>query len=107
MTAGEPVSLRSIEAWRAESGLFNLLPPVSLDARAAKGPVKVERRAGVETAPSNDAFDADLKARNPEWGLRALEDLADEAARHGLMLDRVVEMPANNISAVFRKGGAR
>ena len=142
----EPVALRSIEAWRAESGLFNLLPPVSLDARAAEWPVAEAdaiccinmvhispwsatagllrgagrlladgaplylygpyRRAGVETAPSNEAFDADLRARNPEWGLRALEDVSDEAAGHGLMLDRVVEMPANNISAVFRKGGA-
>src|SRR5690349_20487388 len=35
----EPAALRSIEAWRAESGLFNLLPAVSLDARAATWPV--------------------------------------------------------------------
>ena len=35
----EPAALRSIEAWRAEAGLFNLLPPVSLDARAAEWPV--------------------------------------------------------------------
>lgn len=62
------------------------------------------RRAGVETAPSNEAFDASLKARNPEWGLRQLEDVAAEAKRNGLALDTVVPMPANNLSAVFRKG---
>jgi SAM-dependent methyltransferase len=139
----EPVSLRSIEAWRVESGLFNLLPPVSLDARAAEWPVPRAdailcinmihispwlataglmrsagrlleagatlflygpyRRAGVETAPSNEAFDESLKARNPEWGLRDLEAVAAEAEKSGLVLDTVVEMPANNLSVIFRK----
>jgi hypothetical protein len=139
----EPVSLRSIEAWRVESGLFNLLPPVSLDARAAEWPVPQAdailcinmihisswlataglmrgagrlleagaplflygpyRRAGVETAPSNEAFDESLKSRNPEWGLRDLEDVSAEAEKQGLGLDRVVEMPANNLSLLFRK----
>ncbi|MGZ8282945.1 MAG: DUF938 domain-containing protein, partial [Allosphingosinicella sp.] len=36
----DPAALCSIEAWRAEAGLFNLLPPVSLDARAAQWPVE-------------------------------------------------------------------
>lgn len=139
----EPASLRSIEAWRVESGLFNLLPPVSLDARAAAWPVPRAdailcinmihispwlataglmrgagrlleagaplflygpyRRDGVETAPSNEAFDESLKARNPEWGLRDLEAVSAEAEKSGLVLDTVVEMPANNLSVLFRK----
>ena len=139
----EPAALRSIEAWRADSGLFNLLPAVSLDARAAEWPVAEAdallcinmihispwsataglmrgagrllaagaplylygpyRRDGVETAPSNEAFDESLRDRDPEWGLRELEAVAAEAEPHGLVLDRVVEMPANNISAIFRK----
>ena len=142
----EPAALRSIEAWRAESGLFNLLPPISLDVRAADWPAPQAdailcinmihispwsatvglmrgagrllgegaplylygpyRREGVETAPSNEAFDESLKARNPEWGLRALEAVEAEAGKHGLQLDRVVEMPANNLSLLFRKGAA-
>ncbi len=61
------------------------------------------RRAAFETAPSNEAFDRSLKARNPEWGLRHLEEVAAEAERNGLALDRVVEMPANNLTVVFRK----
>lgn len=61
------------------------------------------RRAGMPTAPSNEAFDRSLKERNPEWGLRNLEDVAAEAERRSLTLDRVVEMPANNLSVVFRK----
>jgi hypothetical protein len=61
------------------------------------------RRAGVETAPSNEAFDESLKARDREWGLRDLEAVAAEAEQHGLALEQVVEMPANNISALFRK----
>jgi hypothetical protein len=61
------------------------------------------RRAGMPTAPSNEAFDASLRARNPEWGLRNLEDLVAEAEQRGFGLDRVVEMPANNLTVVFRR----
>lgn len=61
-------------------------------------------RAGVETAPSNLAFDQSLKSRDPAWGLRDLGDVAALAEAHGLVLERVIDMPANNISAVFRAG---
>jgi SAM-dependent methyltransferase len=60
-------------------------------------------RDGHETAPSNRAFDASLRARDPSWGLRRLEDVSALAARHGFGLDRVVEMPANNLSVVYRR----
>lgn len=57
-------------------------------------------RAGVPTAEGNLAFDADLRARNPKWGIRALEDVA--AAAPDFALERVVEMPANNLTVLFR-----
>lgn len=60
-------------------------------------------RDGVETAPSNLAFDTSLKERNPDWGLRNLRDVAQLALEAGLALERVVEMPANNLSLVFRR----
>ena len=56
-------------------------------------------REGVETAPSNLDFDASLKERNPEWGLRRLEDVA--AAARDFSLTQVIEMPANNLTVVF------
>jgi len=139
----EPAALRSIEAWRAEARLPNLLPAVALDARPADWSVAAAdailcinmihispwaatvglmrgagrllapgaplylygpyRRAGVETAPSNEAFDASLRARDPEWGLRDLEDVVAEAQGQDLRLDTVVPMPANNLSVVLRK----
>jgi len=139
----EPRALRSIEAWRAEAGLFNLLPPLALDARAAEWPLAAAdailcinmvhispwaatqglmrgagrllapgaplylygayRQAGVDTAPSNAAFDESLRARNPEWGVRDLEDVVAEAERNGLALENVIPMPANNLSVVFRR----
>ena len=138
----DPEALASIEAWRAEGGLGNVLPPLRLDAAAETWPVPDAdavlcinmvhispwaateglmrgaarllpaggplilygpyRRSGVETAPSNEAFDASLKARNPLWGLRDLAAIEDEAAKSGLRLERVVEMPANNLTLVFR-----
>jgi len=60
-------------------------------------------RGGEHTAPSNAAFDADLKRRDPRWGVRDVDDLVREAMRHGLELREVVEMPANNLSLVFGK----
>ena len=57
----------------------------------------------VETAPSNIAFDASLKSRNPAWGLRRREDVTALAARHGLTLSERIAMPANNLSLFFRK----
>lgn len=61
------------------------------------------RREGHAIEPGNAAFDEDLKRRNPEWGLRCLEDVAKVAVGHGLALERVVEMPANNLTVVFRR----
>lgn len=60
-------------------------------------------RDGVETAPSNLAFDADLKRRNPAWGLRSLEQVAELASAHGFTLEHILAMPANNITVIFRK----
>lgn len=62
------------------------------------GPFRID---GEPTAPSNEAFDADLKARNPQWGLRSLSAVEREAAAHGLALHEVVTLPANNRLVVF------
>lgn len=59
-------------------------------------------RDGGATSQGNAEFDRSLRARNPEWGLRDLTDLCDAAVGLGLSLDRVVEMPVNNLSVVFR-----
>lgn len=59
------------------------------------------RRAGVPTAPSNEAFDADLRARDPRWGLRDLEAVA--AAAEGFDPPEVTAMPANNLTVAFRR----
>lgn len=62
------------------------------------------RRFGGHTAPSNEAFDADLRSRNPTWGVRDMEAIEVIARGHGFTLNEAVEMPANNFSVVFRKG---
>jgi SAM-dependent methyltransferase len=61
------------------------------------------RRRDLPTAPSNETFDQSLRERDPSWGLRELEVVLDEAEREGLVLDQVVEMPANNLSVVIRR----
>jgi SAM-dependent methyltransferase len=62
------------------------------------------RQEGVPTAPSNEAFDADLKARNAAWGLRSLSAVEREAGSVGFVPEDVVGMPANNLVVVFRVG---
>ena len=56
---------------------------------------------GAPPAPSNLAFDESLRARDPSWGIRNLEDVAAEAARNGLVLSQRHAMPANNLLLVF------
>ncbi|WP_223111499.1 DUF938 domain-containing protein [Billgrantia pellis] len=63
------------------------------------------RRDGRHTAKSNAAFDVDLRARDPRWGVRDLESVVAEAQPHGFMLEQTIEMPANNLSVVFRRHG--
>ena len=55
------------------------------------------------TAPSNEAFDADLRRRDSEWGLRRVEEFAAAADARGFDLDEVRRMPANNLMLLFRR----
>jgi len=58
----------------------------------------------IDTVPSNLDFDADLKRRDPAWGLRRVEDFDSAAAPHGFTLQDVRRMPANNLMMLWRKG---
>lgn len=97
------INMIHISPWAATEGLMagagRLLPEGGV--LYLYGPY---RRPGHPTAPSNEAFDADLRSRNPLWGLRDLDDVTALAARHGLEPVQVREMPANNLSVVFRRG---
>ncbi|HEX4409196.1 MAG TPA: DUF938 domain-containing protein [Xanthobacteraceae bacterium] len=64
------------------------------------GPYKI---GGQHTAASNAAFDADLRRRDPRWGIRDLDDVTALAQRHGFVLADTVQMPANNLSLIFRR----
>jgi hypothetical protein len=61
------------------------------------------RRDGTHTAPSNEAFDRSLRARNPDWGVRDMGAVVKAAAGHGLAWEDTVSMPTNNLTLVFRK----
>jgi SAM-dependent methyltransferase len=64
------------------------------------GPYKIDGR---HIAPSNEAFDADLRGRNPLWGIRDVAEVAGLAARYGFALVETVPMPANNLSVIFSR----
>ena len=91
-----------ISPWQASEGLFSGAGKL-LASGAALFTYGPYRFAGVYTAPSNQAFDESLRQRDASWGVRDLEELKPLAQRHGLALEEVVEMPANNHLLVFRR----
>ncbi len=96
------INMIHISPWRATEGLMRGAARVLPEGARLYlyGPY---RRAGIVTAPSNEAFDASLKTRNSEWGLRDLEAVAALARNEGFSAPAVTEMPANNLSMVFRR----
>ena len=96
------INMVHISPWEASLGLIagaaRLLP--------ANGPLILYGpwlKDDIETAPSNLDFDANLKARDPHWGLRSVEDFAAAAADKGFHLADWRQMPANNLMLLFRK----
>lgn len=61
------------------------------------------REGGVHNVASNAAFDADLRARNPSWGIRDLDEISALAGQHGMIGPERIAMPANNLSVIFRR----
>ncbi len=98
------INMIHIAPWEATVGLMRGAGRVL----AADAPLVLYgpyRRDGVPTAESNEEFDRSLRARDAEWGLRRLQEVAAEAARNGFGAPQLVEMPANNLILVFRKDG--
>jgi SAM-dependent methyltransferase len=61
------------------------------------------RRHGAHTSPGNEAFDQQLRSRNPAWGVRDMETVVALGEEHGFACGEPVAMPANNFSLVFTK----
>jgi SAM-dependent methyltransferase len=95
------INVIHISPWEATLGLMRgaaqVLPPGGV--LVTYGPY---RREGRHTAPSNEAFDASLKLRDPRWGVRDMEAVIAAAADAGLEFGKAVAMPANNFVLVFR-----
>ncbi|MGE0736457.1 MAG: DUF938 domain-containing protein [Alphaproteobacteria bacterium] len=96
------INMIHISPWAAAEGLIrNAAHKLPKDGVLfLYGPYK---RGGQHTAPSNEAFDASLRERNPAWGVRDLDDVTALAAGHGFTRVDVIDMPANNLSVVFRR----
>ncbi|TAM02956.1 MAG: DUF938 domain-containing protein [Paraburkholderia sp.] len=96
------INMIHIAPWEAAIALMN-----GAGQRLAAGGALVlygpYRRGGAHTAPSNEAFDAQLRERDPAWGVRDMEAVEALAQAQGLLCEQRVPMPANNFSLVFRK----
>ena len=96
------VNMVHISPWTATVGLLSgaarVLP--SGAPLVLYGPYK---RDGQHTAPSNEAFDQNLRRQNPAWGVRDLETVVATADAAGLTLAEIAPMPANNLGLVFRR----
>lgn len=94
------INLIHISPWECTLGLFQqaahyLKPGGGLYLYGAF------RRGGEHTSESNRAFDEGLKATDPRWGVRCLDEVTSVAEAGGLKLQKVIEMPANNLSVFF------
>lgn len=96
------INMIHISDWAATVGLFagaaRVMPPEGVVV--TYGPYRI---AGEPFAPSNAGFDASLRARNPAWGVRNLEDVEGAAAAAGFTLAQRVAMPANNQTLIFNR----
>ncbi|MBO1907811.1 DUF938 domain-containing protein [Microvirga sp. 3-52] len=96
------INMVHISPWRSTqrlmAGAGHILPP-----RGVLFLYGAYKENGAHTASSNEAFDLDLRRRNPEWGVRDLESVVDLAREHGLDLGERAQMPANNLGLVFRR----
>ena len=95
------INMIHISPWEATESLFATAATLLPDGAplVTYGPYK---QGGSHTAASNVEFDASLRATNPAWGVRDLEAVAACAAKNGFSAPRIVEMPANNLTLVFR-----
>ncbi|HEY1223671.1 MAG TPA: DUF938 domain-containing protein [Brevundimonas sp.] len=92
-----------ISPWAATTGLMTLAGQVLTNPGGLLVLYGPYAEGDVPLAPSNAAFDASLKSRDPAWGLRDRDAVVAEARAHGLALTRRVEMPANNLMLLFRR----
>jgi hypothetical protein len=96
------INMIHISPWAATQALIDGAADV-LDGGAVLYLYGPYRRNGAHTAPSNEAFDQQLRSRNPAWGVRDMEAVVQLADAAGFACDEPIAMPANNFSLVFRK----
>ena len=96
------VNVVHISPWSTCLGIFAGAARCGAALVFLYGPYTVD---GAHTAPSNAAFDADLRARDPAWGVRDRGAVAAVADAAGFDLVEIAAMPANNFSLVFRRRG--
>jgi SAM-dependent methyltransferase len=102
LTAILGINVLHISPWRVSQNLMAGTGRLLRDGGRlfVYGPFMRDRR---HTAPSNAAFDASLRAENPEWGVRDIGDLKAVAETAGLTLGEIVPMPANNLVLAFAR----
>lgn len=96
------INMIHIAPWAAAEGLFRQAGRLLKSGQAfyLYGPY---RRPDRPLEPSNAAFDESLRSRDPAWGLRDLDAVAALGATNGFEAPEIIEMPANNLSLIFRK----
>ena len=102
LTAILCINVLHISPWRAAQNLMSGAGRTLRDGGVLLiyGPFM---RGGIHNAPSNAAFDASLRARNPDWGVRDVDDVSALAQASGLMLTETIAMPANNFVLAFER----
>ena len=97
------INMIHISPWSATEGLMRLAGRVLTNPGGLLATYGPYRQEGVPLAPSNAAFDDNLKARDPAWGLRSVEAVETAAKIEGLALTLIKPMPTNNLMLLFRR----
>lgn len=106
ISAVAAINLIHIAPWPVAEALVRCAAAVLASGGASNGVLFLYgpyRRGGAHTSPSNESFDASLRSRDNSWGVRDLEDVSELAAGHGFGDPTIIEMPANNLSLIFKR----
>ena len=96
------INMIHIASWNCTTSLFNESGKLLNNGKFLMlyGPFKIDNK---HISQSNELFDSSLKMQNKSWGVRDLREVSKEATKNGFIEEKLIRMPANNFSVIYRK----
>ena len=96
------INMIHIASWNCTTSLFKESGKLLNNGKFLMlyGPFKIDNK---HISQSNALFDRSLKVQNKSWGVRDLREVSKEATKNGFIEEKLIRMPANNFSVIYRK----